>query len=170
LKEQGMDETVEGILARAEAGEIKAQIDLAERYLSGEGVEKSSEKAVEWYRRSAEQGFPQAQACLGVCYERGVGVKRDNEKAVEWYKKAAGQGDRDAQERLGHLLDKNGRMRPAPLGFAGPVMRKPLGKAVMIGLAVGALAGSPFGAIGVIVGAVAGFFVGAGIEKKLKPR
>ncbi|MDR1250108.1 MAG: sel1 repeat family protein [Treponema sp.] len=160
-----MDEKVEEILARAEAGEINAQINLAERYLSGEGVKKSREKAADWYRRSAEQGFPQGQACLGVCYERGVGVKRDLEKAVEWYKKAAEQRDRDAQERLAQLLDKDGRIRPAPAGSAA---RKPLSKAVMIGLAAGALAGSFFGGIGVIVGAVAGFFAGTVIGKKIK--
>jgi TPR repeat protein len=169
-----MDKQIEEILGRAEAGEINAQINLAERYLSGEGVPKSHERAAEWYRRSAEQGFPQGQVCLGVCYERGIGVKRDREKAVEWYKKAAEQGDRDAKDRLGQLLDKDGRIRPAGFagfaGPAGPAMRKPLGKAVMIGLAVGALAGSPFGGIGVIVGAVAGFFAGLAIDKRIKSR
>jgi len=56
------------LVERAEAGDAKAQIGLAQCYGSGAGVAKDEKEAVKWYTKSAEQGNANAQFNLGVCY------------------------------------------------------------------------------------------------------
>lgn len=85
----------------AEEGDMDAQYELGVRYIEGDGVEQSAEKAVEWFRKSAGQGYAAAQNHLGVCYENGDGVEQSAEKAVMWYRKAAEQGYALAQNNLG---------------------------------------------------------------------
>ena len=50
---------------KAEAGDAKAQFDLAEAFSEGNGVAKDSAKGMEWLRRSALQGYAGAQVVLG---------------------------------------------------------------------------------------------------------
>lgn len=52
---------------RATAGDAQAQINLAERYANGEGVQQSSRNAAYWYARAADQGHMQAQRELARC-------------------------------------------------------------------------------------------------------
>lgn len=92
--------------AKAEAGDPKAQTDLAWAYIQGEGVAQSYEEAVKWYRKAADQGDANAQYNLGVCYDRGDGVVQSHEEAVKWYRKAAEQGDAKAQFNLGFAYGK----------------------------------------------------------------
>jgi uncharacterized protein len=94
------------LLPAAEAGDIDAQFNLGDMYLTGIGVEANPVKAVEWYQKgmlsrilqnintlsallspAAESGLPQAQSDLGHMYRRGEGVEANPVKAVEWYQK-----------------------------------------------------------------------------------
>lgn len=93
----------EALMARAEAGEAKAQFDLAEMYAKGDGVEPSNQEAVKWYRFAADQGYALAQYNLGFMYERGRGVDYNDQEAVKWYRLAAEQGLADAQFNLGSI-------------------------------------------------------------------
>ena len=91
--------------ARAEAGDPKAQADLAWAYDQGKGVAQSYEESAKWYRKAAEQGNANAQYNLGVAYDQGEGVVQSYVEAVKWYQKAADQGDARAQYNLGVCYD-----------------------------------------------------------------
>ena len=87
--------------AKAEAGDVNSQYNLAVMYANGLGVLRDDKEAIEWYHKSAEQGFAAAQLNLGVMYANGQGVLQDDKEAVEWYRKAAEQGYAGAQLNLG---------------------------------------------------------------------
>jgi uncharacterized protein len=77
-------------LAKAKAGDPKAQTYVGEIYEKGLGVPPDYEKAAQWYQKAAAQGYASAQMNLGFLYERGLGVKQDFAMAKKWYQKAAG--------------------------------------------------------------------------------
>lgn len=95
---------------RAEAGDSKAQFDLASAYSQGTGVAKDPAKGFEWLRKSALQGYAGAQVVMGVFYQKGIQVAQDPSEAAKWYRKAARQGAIDpkhaqtAQSHLSELL------------------------------------------------------------------
>ena len=53
-------------------------------YSSGDGVEKSMERAFKWYLPTAENGNYIAQYNVGNCYYNGEGVEKDYEKAAHF--------------------------------------------------------------------------------------
>lgn len=93
----------------AQAGDAKAQWDLAQAYSVGTGVPKDPVKGLEWLRKSAAQGYAGAEVTLGFLYQNGVQVPKDSHEAARWYRKAARQSDKDpkhaqtAQSDLGSL-------------------------------------------------------------------
>lgn len=88
--------------ARADAGEVEAQFELARRYTTGaNGTPKDAAEAARWFRLAAEQGSPHAQVNLAGIYEEGRGVPRDDAEAVNWLVKAADQGHPRATYKLG---------------------------------------------------------------------
>ncbi len=93
---------------KAEAGDAKAQFDLADAFSEGKGVAKDSAKGMEWLKRSALQGYAGAQVVLGYMYQKGINTEQDPEEAAKWYKKAARQGDKNpkhAQTAQNHLSE-----------------------------------------------------------------
>ncbi|OQY51209.1 MAG: hypothetical protein DRR08_03170 [Candidatus Parabeggiatoa sp. nov. 2] len=76
-------------LAKAKAGDPKAQTYVGEIYEKGLGVPPDYEKAAQWYQKAAAQGYASAQMDLGFLYERGLGVKQDSAMAEKWYRQAA---------------------------------------------------------------------------------
>ena len=93
---------------KAEAGDAKAQFDLADAFSEGKGVSKDSAKGMEWLKRSALQGYAGAQVVLGYMYQKGINMEQDPEAAAKWYKKAARQGDKNpkhAQTAQNHLSE-----------------------------------------------------------------
>ena len=99
-KKKPLPKDFKSLKALAEKGDAKAQYNLGEMYLRGEGVEKDEKEAVKWYRKAAEQNSALAQYDLGQMYEIGLGVEKDEKEAVKWYRKAAEQGDEDAKAAL----------------------------------------------------------------------
>ena len=93
----------------AQAGDAKAQFDLAQAYWEGTGVAKDSTKGLDWLRKSASQGYAGAEVTLGILYQNGVQVPKDPHEAAKWFRKAARQSDKDpkhaqtAQADLGAL-------------------------------------------------------------------
>jgi TPR repeat protein len=93
---------VDGLKARADAGDRKAARLLAESYYAGRGgVEQNFGEAARWYERLAKQGDPRAQTSLGLMYARGYGVTKNIETARRWWSFAASQNDPGAQYNLG---------------------------------------------------------------------
>ena len=95
----------------AEKGDSKAQFDLGNRYLYGDGVVADSFEAARWFQSAAEQGNNNAQYNLGVMYMQGTGVMADNQIAVDWFNKAADLGDPPAQFTLATMY-ANGSILP----------------------------------------------------------
>ena len=89
-------------LEKAEAGDAKAQYDVARFYQTGKGIAPDHAKAVEWLVKAAEQGLMEAEASLGSAYDLGMGVPISNQKAVYWWQKAAKQGSGFALRCLGY--------------------------------------------------------------------
>ena len=99
------------LLARAKAGQAKAQFYLGLAYDNGQGVPQDFVQAANWYRKAAEQGGADAQNNLGVLYYNGQGVPQDFVQAANWWRKAAEQGYAGAQNNLG-VLYGNGQGVP----------------------------------------------------------
>jgi TPR repeat protein len=96
------------LLRKAQAGDAKAQFDLASAFSQGDGVVKDPAKGIEWLKKSALQGYPGAQVVLGYMYQKGIEMEKDPFEAAKWYKKAARQGDKDpkhAQTARTHLSE-----------------------------------------------------------------
>jgi len=68
----GPSEAEREYLARAEAGDAKAQCNLGYAYAHGEGADLDFDKALLWTRKAAEQGLAEAQSNLGKMYLDGT--------------------------------------------------------------------------------------------------
>ncbi len=88
------------LTALANAGNARAELVVALKYLDGDGVPVNDTEAFKWLSRSAQAGEPVAQYRLGTMYERGRGTTADQAKAVQWYQAAANQGNRKAMHNL----------------------------------------------------------------------
>lgn len=88
---------------RAEQGDPKAQYQLANLHLSGNGVVKDRESGTDWTRRAAEQGYPEAQERLGMLLIMASPGPAPQE-AVAWMMRAAEQGYVRAQAYYGNML------------------------------------------------------------------
>jgi localization factor PodJL len=88
------------LTALANAGNAKAELIVALKYLDGDGVPANDTEAAKWLARAADAGEPVAQYRMGTLYERGRGVSADVAKATHWYLAAANQGNRKAMHNL----------------------------------------------------------------------
>ena len=99
------------VLAKANAGDAAAQVQVGEQYAQAAAAERHTElaaagykQAVAWYRKAAEQNNIAGELHLAALYrDGGKGFERDMEQAAAWYRKAADQGDAGAQGTLGVL-------------------------------------------------------------------
>lgn len=92
---------IDRIRAAAEAGDPEAQLDLANRFHFGNGVERDPEAAYRWMRRAAEAGVAEAQSKVGYFLTCGVGVPADPKGAIRWFLKGARGGYAKAAYNLG---------------------------------------------------------------------
>lgn len=100
-----------GLLARANAGDAAAQVQVGEYYAHAAATEQNRsqiagdyQQAAAWYLKAAEQKSVDGELHLAALYrDGGNGFPRDMERAAAWYLKAAGQGDVGAQGTLGVL-------------------------------------------------------------------
>ncbi|MBR4666045.1 MAG: sel1 repeat family protein, partial [Lentisphaeria bacterium] len=72
--------TIAGVWDPAHKGNAKAQYGLGFCYYTGNGIEKSNEKAEEWFLKSANQGYANAQYNLAVFYS--LHSKADDKQKV----------------------------------------------------------------------------------------
>jgi TPR repeat protein len=92
------------LLARANAGDAAAQVQVGESYAAGKDVARDLKLAAEWYGKAAGKGDIAAELHLAALYrDGGKGLPRDMVQAAAWYRKAAEQGDVTAQGTLGLL-------------------------------------------------------------------
>ncbi|WP_112478183.1 tetratricopeptide repeat protein [Vibrio variabilis] len=88
------------VTTEAKRGDLFAQIELGDRYASGNGVEEDDITAVEWYRKAAAQESETAMYKLGMMYDNGHGVPYDAKEAAAWFEKASQKGSVKAQYYL----------------------------------------------------------------------
>jgi TPR repeat protein len=94
-------------LRKAQAGNAKAQYELAGDYYSGTGVGKDPQQGLLWLKKSASQGYDWAEKALGVMYQDGyptTGIPKNPHQAALWFRKAARQQNAPAQTRLAQML------------------------------------------------------------------
>lgn len=78
---------------QAQAGNLRAQMELGFLYYEGIETSQNFNKAVKYFRLAADQGDATAQTYLGYCYITGQGVQQDYKEAVKYFQLAADQGD-----------------------------------------------------------------------------
>ena len=82
----------------AATGDELAQLELAIRYVKGDGVPQDYARAFDWFQKSAMQGCEIAQVRLGTMYFSGKGVPMDFVRAYAWWNVASSRGDPDATD------------------------------------------------------------------------
>ena len=82
-------DVISDLTARAEKGEVAAQLELAGIYTKGEGVPKDNTAATKWFLKAAEQGDGAAEFSMGRKYLKGEGVAKDTTEAVKWLTKSS---------------------------------------------------------------------------------
>lgn len=95
--EGGLDE----LKAKAEAGDVEAQLNLGYIYLYGiDGVNIDYKQALAYYEAAARQNSPVAYNNLGSLYFSGIGTDVDYSKAIHFFDEAAKLGSKDAAVNL----------------------------------------------------------------------
>lgn len=95
------------ILAKAGAGDVRAQYEAADRYSTGRGEAPADPlQAERWLRTAADQGHPLAQARMGVTLYNDADSEEERNECVEWFKAAAEQGVPFALYALSRVYDE----------------------------------------------------------------
>lgn len=103
--------------ALAQQGDVRAQYDIGNMYLKGQGTGRNAEEAFKWFSKAAEQGYSRAEYKLGYLYQRGNGVGKDYNKAHAWLKKSAEKGYTPAMFYLGKLYVARGENNSALIWY-----------------------------------------------------
>jgi len=83
-----------------------SQVNLANLYRSGKGVEQNFSMAFELYDVAVKQNYGMAYVPLGLLYLNGEGVAKNTRKAVGLFEQGVEAGVIDAHYYLGHSLEK----------------------------------------------------------------
>lgn len=105
----------EEALPRAQAGNHRAQVQIARYYLSGQGVAADAAEAVRWFRAAAEGGRVEGMKWLADLYFSGTGIERDDVAGLSWLQRAAQASDTDARFLLGKLYWQGQRTARDPV-------------------------------------------------------
>ena len=77
----------------AKAGDVAAQMVVADAYFSGAAGKRDYSAARKWYEMAAKQNNPQAMRRLGEMYANGDGGSKDPKKAMQLWTAAEKAGD-----------------------------------------------------------------------------
>jgi len=106
LYEEGnLQEAFKVFLRASRLGNPQAQVNLANMYDSGDGVEQDREVAAHWYKLAIRKKVPEAAYNLAVSYQQQGKTKWSK----YWFSRAAEMGDEDAMAELakGRLADSH---------------------------------------------------------------
>lgn len=79
------EEAVGWFLMAAYQGDAAGSYDLGQMYVTGEGVEKNSEKAIYWIKHAAEKNYISAIEVMADAYRKGdLGLPLDIQQAQIW--------------------------------------------------------------------------------------
>ncbi|TFH90938.1 J domain-containing protein [Vibrio ouci] len=105
LSSSCLGQSIEELIQSAQSQNVQAQLELANRYSTGDQVEQSQSEAFYWYQQAAQNGNSTAASALGHAYLSGEGTKSDTENAIFWLSQAASNGNSDAARLLGKLYE-----------------------------------------------------------------
>jgi TPR repeat protein len=100
------DKALDSTMAKAKAGDVQAQYEVALGYYHGKALPQDFKQAVAWYTKAAEQGDANSQYDLGTCYYYGQGIAQDYKKAYVWASLAAGNGQAAAAKSRDMAAEK----------------------------------------------------------------
>ena len=100
---RGREAGLAAISAKADAGDVEAQLSLGLRYGNAVGDTADFGRAAHWFRKAADQHFARAQYLLGVMFAHGQGVTPDHAISEDWLRKAAEGGDAGGQHEFGMI-------------------------------------------------------------------
>ena len=75
----------ETLLAEAEGGSARAQLQLGLLHAAGDGVARSYPEALRWLQRAASASEPDGAMHLALMYAAGEGVPQDQSRALYWF-------------------------------------------------------------------------------------
>ncbi len=99
------ENTVEEVLAEARAGNLDAQVAMAQMLFEGNRVPVDLETSLKWYRLAAQKGHAGAQAMVGYMLEEGMGCEPSDSEAFHWFRLGAENGDAFCQYKYGLALE-----------------------------------------------------------------
>jgi TonB family protein len=107
----GAGPSIADLARRANAGDAKAQLELANAYFKGKGTPKDELTGLNYLEKAANQGVPRAQFEMGehIIHED---ASADNPKAYMWYTLASRGGYKHSEKALKELA---ARMTPEQL-------------------------------------------------------
>ena len=97
---------IDGMIKKAQAGDIDACLNLGVFYHSGKNKDMS--KAVYWLEKAAGEKNAGAQLLLGVIYYKAMDVPVDEEKGIKLIELAAESGEKMAVRTLGDIAREKG--------------------------------------------------------------
>lgn len=104
-----MDDFIEklpGYKQRALAGDVEAQLTLANAYLYGEAGVVDGKESMRWCRMALQAGHPQAKVFYGGYHFSGLGVPKDHKIAFRWWNEAAQDGNANGQAMAAWALSQ----------------------------------------------------------------
>lgn len=105
--------SVETLLSKAEAGDVKALTDLGFRYLRGDGVTRNYAEALKWFLRAGDQGNAAAKWAAGEIIYRGLSGPTDTNRGLTLIREAADADQVNAFYAMGDRYFQAGRYREA---------------------------------------------------------
>jgi tetratricopeptide (TPR) repeat protein len=93
------------LIARADAGDAAALVELGNRYFFGEALAKDVAEAFRLYLRAAEAGSDAGMVNVASCYRKGDGIPRDLDQAMKWYERAMKTDHTFAPFELGEMYE-----------------------------------------------------------------
>jgi len=90
------DESIISLRQSAKRGIPSAQVKLAKRYQTGQGVERDQEQYIYWLRNAAENGYIEAQFLLGMELYHGRACERNLSSSLIYLDRAAKSNNVDA--------------------------------------------------------------------------
>lgn len=90
------NESIIWLRRSAERGNHSAQVKLAKRYQTGQGVERDPEQYIYWLKNAAESGYTEAQFLLGIELHKGRVCEKNLSSALMYLERAAKSNNIDA--------------------------------------------------------------------------
>jgi len=102
------------------AGDVAAQVKVADTYRQGAGVKRDPGEARRWYGMAVAKQHAEASRKLGEMYASGEGGKKDKKRAIELWIAAEKAGDDYASILVADQMfsDLTGGKKPGPGKFA----------------------------------------------------